>query len=862
MKKIIKALILTLAIAALIKQPQKALAATEVNDWTGVKSALESASTDEVILTGDIVAEAQITVSTSKTLDLNGHSLRNTNTALEINLIVVSGSGVTFTLNDTLGGGMLSNECTAASGNISVVLVKEDAKFVMNGGKIAGSNSSFVETGVDLDGYASFEMNGGEISRCSPGVSVSVDTASFAFSGGTIKNCKASNGGGVLCYGSMNMTGGTIESCVADSTSAYVGGGGINCAGSLTMTGGTIKSCSAICPNGESGGGGIFLRDGAVANISGVTIVSCIAIKYGGAIFSRNSGAMNNIVISGCQISNCIAQYGGGIAAELTGATGGLVNKITFSGSTISNCSAADAGGGVWLSAYQQFVMTSGSITDCNAPAGGGIYSNCHVNEQTTIKITGGTISGCSATTTDGGAVYLYRASLILDGGNISGCTSESKGGGVFVGDVQSSLTIGSGTISNCSSAKGGGVFYDEGTVTMNGGMITSCSASLAGGGIHYGTNTNNTNGLHINGNATVTGNTCASVANNIYIPSSAAIEVGRRIQVDGNLTGTIGVNMDGYSSEDHMGFTGTMFVNMNGATGANRFSFDSSPSMTVEVDEAGNVTWKALDYVPTPEPTPEQAPSGNEYYIPAGLVFSSDLFKNNSDKKESEEDTRNSRDDEINKLCSQARQELGEVFTSTNCYAASVSNSIDDAIIATYKNGAYRDESGNIVKNAFVKTEKGIIFVAEDGRKLKKTLVCAINPESMVQTTYYINRKGYAVTNKVVTLEDKTRIFLSQDGSLATDSIVQAPSTGRRYYADNSGVIVKNSVIKVGSRKYFTNSYGVIRTNAIVTDAAGKQHYCGEDGAFATSEWVTVGDYRYWCTKYGNINKKKEVTD
>ena len=107
------------------------------------------------------------------------------------------------------------------------------------------------------------------------------------------------------------------------------------------------------------------------------------------------------------------SRYGGGVLASSNAV-------FTMKGGTISNCTAW-GGGGVY--SCGSFTMKGGTITDCTAINGGGVFNS----GSFTMK--GGTITDCTAT--NGGGVYNYSL-FAMNGGTITGCTATQYGGGVY----------------------------------------------------------------------------------------------------------------------------------------------------------------------------------------------------------------------------------------------------------------------------------------------------------------------------------------------------------------------------------------------------------------------------------------------
>ena len=137
--------------------------------------------------------------------------------------------------------------------------------------------------------------------------------------------------------------------------------------------------------------------------------------------------------------------------ATVVGANGGGIYlnygaQFYLEGGTIRNCSAVD-GGGVYVDGSMgTMVMSAGTITRCTASGnGGGILLNLakpQGSDETNptagyLRITGGTISRCSAT--NGAGVYLngnkVRRMMFMSGGTITGNNATGTGGGIGFGD-------------------------------------------------------------------------------------------------------------------------------------------------------------------------------------------------------------------------------------------------------------------------------------------------------------------------------------------------------------------------------------------------------------------------------------------
>ena len=251
----------------------------------------------------------------------------------------------------------------------------------------------------------------------------------------------------------FNMHGGVIEKCsravMADSGATF------------NMSGGEIRNCVSM-----NDGGGLY-ADNSTINITGGTISGCTAvIGHGGGLYANNS----TINITGGIISGCEGRWGGGLYATNS-------STITISGSTISECKASlGAGGGLYATNGSIINIDRGTISGCEAGTGGGLYA-----DKSTVTISGGAISECSATINNGGGLYATNSSKItISDGIISGCEGV-LGCGLYATN-SSEITISGGTISGCTGLRGGGLYANNSTVTITGGTISRCNVGAGGG--------------------------------------------------------------------------------------------------------------------------------------------------------------------------------------------------------------------------------------------------------------------------------------------------------------------------------------------------------------------------------------------
>ena len=321
------------------------------------------------------------------------------------------------TSSDTLHNLSLSNsihvtdEVTFKAGRrVQIIGNGHTINFSVNGTlKVSGAELAL--SNVCLDGQSQ--------TRHAPGVTVE--------SGGTLKmgenSCiqnftnSASNGSGGGVYAgsgsTMTMNGGTIKDCSASD------GGGIYAAGAVILNSGTISGCKAV--GSYRSGGGIYIDSSGSLTMGGGSIESCTASNWGGGVFAQGTFELN-----GGSITHCSALSGGGV--HIHSAT------TTLNGGTIKDCSAS-YGGGVYIARISSTLkMINGSIESCTASNwGGGVYIN---NRMT---MTGGSITGCTAD--GGGGIYNYDI-LTLTSGTVCNNTAKTQGADIYLGSWMSITSL------------------------------------------------------------------------------------------------------------------------------------------------------------------------------------------------------------------------------------------------------------------------------------------------------------------------------------------------------------------------------------------------------------------------------------
>ncbi|MCL2882104.1 MAG: LPXTG cell wall anchor domain-containing protein [Coriobacteriia bacterium] len=317
------------------------------------------------------------------------------------------------------------------------------------------------------------------------------------------------SGGGVFCYGILNMWGGVIShnsvstniSTLDDLCNGLGCGGGVAVAyvsaygpfppsTTFNMYGGTISDNSA-----SNKGGGVFLAEGVPDNVM---------VMSGGTITGNTAGVNGGGVAVGYSTSWVMT----------TGSD--MYNTLLVSGGSITNNSAAACGGGIYSKGASIVTVTGDALISKNkAACGGGIYSEgntgmspnvfdagvvpyVEVGYSTTTNIEGGSITGNTATVAGGGvynsglgADYIVASDSVYNcgielGGSLNGYgyTSITDGyyDAYFLGDYPSVTTVTGGTISGNSAPTGGG-FYNTGVLNVSGGAVSNNKATSGGNG-------------------------------------------------------------------------------------------------------------------------------------------------------------------------------------------------------------------------------------------------------------------------------------------------------------------------------------------------------------------------------------------
>ncbi|MBQ9790150.1 MAG: hypothetical protein IJW24_00965, partial [Clostridia bacterium] len=361
-----------------------------------------------------------------------------------------------------------------------------------HGGAIYAVSSTLTFTDATFDG-----------NDCkTSGAAVFLSSSSLNFASGSMnQNTAGYAGSGIALMGANTVT---IESGVTiqNGTSSN---GAIFMQGRSSSNQAVLEMKGKLSNNTATNGGGIYANSNAKIKLYSSALISlCKAAANGGGVCLNKSSSLENEETHGLNfINNCSAKNGGGIYvgdssiatiwggisnSTATADGGGIYLKSNTSEvllwSKIYGCSA-NRGGGIFGNTGSAINIDgeiySGSINNCEASYGGGIY--LFSNNNTATSQIGGKITGCTATK-NGGGLYSDNISNLTFNGEILGCSASKNGGGIY--SVDSTLNLGTTSISarveTCAADVGGGVYVTGGSGNFVGGLISGNTAKYGGG--------------------------------------------------------------------------------------------------------------------------------------------------------------------------------------------------------------------------------------------------------------------------------------------------------------------------------------------------------------------------------------------
>ncbi len=258
-----------------------------------------------------------VTVTESKTLDLNGKTLKGTGSA---SVLRVTGEGVVFTVSDSSAG--KTGKITGGSAVMGGGLYLSDATLNLSGGSVTGNEAG----------------SGGGIYSAN---------ATINLNGGSIANNSAQFGGGIyLNDGALNVP--DASASVVQENTASVNGGGIYALGTVTGSATIALNGGKICENSASMGGGVAVWGGASLDLAVNGEISANHAVGGAGVYvfgnKRNSETdkIGSFNMRGGKIEGNVGGIGFGSGVKVGG--GGL---FTMNGGSVTDNTTEMNGGGV-----------------------------------------------------------------------------------------------------------------------------------------------------------------------------------------------------------------------------------------------------------------------------------------------------------------------------------------------------------------------------------------------------------------------------------------------------------------------------------------------------------------------------------
>ena len=414
---------------------------TAVSNWTAGST---------LKLLADVETASTISVpSGAHTLDLNGYGIRMTGSGSVISVP----SGAALTLND-------SSPSVAHSYSLSGYLATAGSgDYSFTGGYITGGSTSGEGGGVHVDG--TFTMYGGTIigNSASKGGGVCVDTgASMAMSGGAIRYNVGiyksgditvnGDGGGIVVYGSLNMSGGRV----CDNHSGW--GGGIEARGgsAFILSGGTITGNSVEDAYDSGGasiqypakGGGVLIYNTATFQLSGSPVI--------------NGNELNDLYLDSDAVCAVVGALGSSVSIPVTMATPGVFTTGGTSYNVASRFTSDNTGYAVGKNADGQLFLGTpvASVT-----SGGTTTKYADLSTAVSALPANGTLKLLADVTTSEQYTLDKTCTVDLNGHTITGTFGDSSGAYLF------SVSGGTVTFTDTSGAPG--------TISATGGAFSSC---------------------------------------------------------------------------------------------------------------------------------------------------------------------------------------------------------------------------------------------------------------------------------------------------------------------------------------------------------------------------------------------------
>ena len=318
----------------------------------------------------------------------------------------------------------------------------------------------------------------------------------------------------------LTMQGG-VAPRTPDPDHYFTPGGGIKYDGFDSATGKssgvlTLNNCKVTGNQSAGLGGGInaiwcslVIQSNSIVSFNTNQFASGGGIQYSGGnnidsppqtVTIKDSFVTNNVALDGT--------FGSGGGLYTTGGGGMTISNTLFAGNLASITNGGNGGGGLHIASMPVATIVNSIIRSNSCKLnGGGLWCsprNAVSNVAGTNTLTGVTVTGNTADSDNtgggnGGGIYHFFGTLIIQGASHIDGNSAVNGGGIFTtwsgiaGDPSASLTVNGGTIGqsgsgNNAKASGGAVAVAPGaattfgTVSLNTVLMVGNNAVTSGG--------------------------------------------------------------------------------------------------------------------------------------------------------------------------------------------------------------------------------------------------------------------------------------------------------------------------------------------------------------------------------------------
>lgn len=379
----------------------------------------------------------------------------------------------------------------------------EGGIITINGGSISEnifSNNSSGGGGIYLTDTAHLTMTGGKISNNYPegkdlsndtfGGGVYVSGGTFTMAGGEISNNYGFYGGGVATDGSFSMSGGTISGNIVTSSDGSKGNGS-----AVAVLDGLFTVSESITINGD-----VYLFDDQTITVSnnfegGEVMITPFDYSADVLVLEPiTEESLTPEIVRKFEVTPQVLSSGGyeywhvksdGMLAE---------DSIIYVDSTFSGSSngmkdypfktiqeAVDKAINDITAGSTKFkILLQSDVVDTSTVSYGSTNNSSFVNIDPTNDLTleiasygenSFTINANKSYENSGRVMYIGRnANVTLRNVNISGGNlKENNGGAIY---CSGTLNLVNSTISESNAKNGGGIYIENGTFTMNGGII------------------------------------------------------------------------------------------------------------------------------------------------------------------------------------------------------------------------------------------------------------------------------------------------------------------------------------------------------------------------------------------------------